>query len=132
MITANQDRKDYNDLMAKMEGLYTPDSAYSQQMRDEIERRDSAAGRGSQYGPRAVELAAKLTDSKARALSNMTMPLSASMMSRNMVASNLNNLFTGGGNPNVSDIFDAGSEVVDWGKGAFDWFNKQFPDLFGG
>lgn len=49
-----------------LEGLFSPNSPYAQQMRQQLERRDAAAGRRSQYGPREVELMAALAQQAAR------------------------------------------------------------------
>lgn len=43
-----------------LQQLFAPNSAYAQEMRQQLERRDAAAGRRSQYGNREVELQAKL------------------------------------------------------------------------
>ena len=50
--------------------LYSPNSPYAQQLRQQLERRDAAAGRRSQYGPRETELAAKLTQLQSGQLMN--------------------------------------------------------------
>jgi hypothetical protein len=47
--------------------MYGPNSAYAGQLRQQLERRDAAAGRRSQYGPREVELQAKLAQMMAQA-----------------------------------------------------------------
>jgi hypothetical protein len=52
--------------MANLSDLYGPNSPYAGQLRQEMERRDAAAGRRSQYGPREVELQAKLADQYGR------------------------------------------------------------------
>ena len=106
--------------MGKLDELYRPDSAYAMQMQDELARRDSAAGRGSQYGPRSVELAAKLTDSRRQALGQMALPIAGMGMTQNLMADNLNNLFTG----ENGNIFDAAGDIYDWGKDAWDWFSS--------
>lgn len=49
-----------NKQMVNPQDLYGPNSPYAQQLRQALERRDAAAGRRSQYGPREVELLAKL------------------------------------------------------------------------
>ena len=49
-----------NSQLDNINGLYGPDSAYAKQMEESLRRRDAAAGRRSQYGPRAVELQAAL------------------------------------------------------------------------
>lgn len=52
--------RNLSNLGANLAGLYGPGSAYEEQLRKELQRRDAAAGRRSQYGPRAVELQARL------------------------------------------------------------------------
>ena len=56
--------------LANLDQLYSPNSPYAQQLRQTLERRDAAAGRRSQYGPRETELAAKLTQARAGDLLN--------------------------------------------------------------
>ena len=47
-------------MLGGLQGLYSQNSPYAQQMRQSLQRRDAAGGRRSQYGPREVELQAKL------------------------------------------------------------------------
>lgn len=49
-----------------LQSLFSPEGAYAQQLRQQLERRDAAAGRRSQYGPREVELMAALAQQAAR------------------------------------------------------------------
>jgi hypothetical protein len=51
---------------ASLEGLYGQNSPYAQSMRQQLERRDAASGRRSQYGPREVELQAALAGNAAK------------------------------------------------------------------
>lgn len=60
----------YNDVINTINNLYSPDSPYAQQMQQALARKDSAAGRNSQYGSRAVELAAALTQAKSNTLTS--------------------------------------------------------------
>lgn len=56
-------RKQQNQLgsmMSGLQGLYSQNSPYAQQMRRQLERSDAARGLRSQYGRREVELQAKL------------------------------------------------------------------------
>ncbi len=55
-----QQNKSYGDLTKSLSSLYGPGSAYEEQLRKELQRRDAMSGRRSQYGPRAVELQARL------------------------------------------------------------------------
>jgi hypothetical protein len=49
-----------------LSGMYGPNSAYAQQMQQQLQRQDAASGRGSQYGTRAVELQAALANANSR------------------------------------------------------------------
>lgn len=51
--------------MSSLAGMYSPNSPYAQQLRQTLERKDAAAGRRSQYGPREVQLMAALADKQA-------------------------------------------------------------------
>ena len=48
--------------MPTLAAMYGPDSPYAQQLQQTLARKDAAAGRNSQYGPRAVQLQAMLAD----------------------------------------------------------------------
>jgi hypothetical protein len=59
-----------------LRGLYGQNSPYAKALREQLNRRDAAAGRRSQYGPREVELQAKLAQMAgglAPTMSNITM-----------------------------------------------------------
>lgn len=51
--------------------MYGPNSPYAQQLRQGLERKDAAAGRRSQYGPREVELQARLAEMQSRNAPNI-------------------------------------------------------------
>ena len=100
--------KNLSSLASNLAGLYKPGSAYEEQLRKELARRDAAAGRRSQYGPRSVELQARL----------------AEMATRNAPA--LAQIYTQQGNAQnnvMKDILDFGNY-----SGGF----KYLSDLFGG
>lgn len=59
------------DLMDDIKGIYSPDGVYAKELEKQLGRRDAAAGRNSQYGPRLAELMARLGDSQARSLSGL-------------------------------------------------------------
>ena len=48
------------DMLGGLQSLYSQNSPYSQMLQQQLARRDAASGRRSQYGPRNVELQAKL------------------------------------------------------------------------
>lgn len=64
-------QKAYQNQLGQIDQLYSPDSAYAQQMAKGLAARDAAQGRRSQYGTRATELAAALTNSRAQALNSL-------------------------------------------------------------
>lgn len=51
--------------MTSLGSMYGPNSPYAAQLRQTLERKDAAAGRRSQYGPREVQLMAALADKQA-------------------------------------------------------------------
>jgi hypothetical protein len=109
----------YNDVINTINNLYSPDSPYAQQMQQALARKDSAAGRNSQYGSRAVELAAALTQAKSNTL---TSPGYGNLMGVRGTAQNqgLNALgaFLGGGQG--QDL------ITKAGGAASDWLGKMF------
>jgi len=64
----NKGAKQYENVINEINNLYGTDSPYAKQMKQAMERKDAAAGRNSQYGDRAVQLAAALTQAKSNAL----------------------------------------------------------------
>ena len=95
--SGNRAQDAYDKQIANINGLYGTNSPYAIQMKQELERKDSAAGRNSQYGDRAVQLAAKLTDSKSQAINsaNMTNLISQSLNAQNQFPATLNALLQG-------------------------------------
>lgn len=59
-----------NDYANSIKDIYSPTGAYAQQMQQTLARTDAAAGRNSQGGTRAVQLAAALANGQASALGN--------------------------------------------------------------
>ena len=71
-LFSNYQQYDQNkDLINEIKGIYKPDGEYAKYMEQQLGRRDAAAGRNSQYGPRLAELMGKLGDSQARALAGL-------------------------------------------------------------
>lgn len=66
---ANRVNRQYQDQMngmiGQLSGLYSNSSPYAQQLRQELERKDAAAGRRSQYGGRETQLQAMLAEKQA-------------------------------------------------------------------
>lgn len=55
---------------AKLDSLFSPTGDYALELRNQLERKDAAAGRRSQYGTRETELMAKLAKEKASVLTS--------------------------------------------------------------
>jgi hypothetical protein len=55
-----------NDYTSQLGDMYGQNSPYAQQLKDQLARRDAAAGRRSQYGSRAVDLQAQLAQMMSR------------------------------------------------------------------
>jgi hypothetical protein len=68
----NRQQESAKGLYDSLASQFGPDSAYAKQLRQELDRRDAASGRRSQYGPREVELQAKLADQMTKNLTTMT------------------------------------------------------------
>lgn len=56
----------------KIDNLYAPGSPEYDYLMRQMEAKDAAAGRNSQYGPRSVDLAAKIAEMKARNTVSLT------------------------------------------------------------
>jgi hypothetical protein len=59
-------RRDARDQAQQLSSMFGPNSAYSKQLQQSLARRDAAGGRRSQYGPRNVELQARLAEMNSR------------------------------------------------------------------
>lgn len=88
---AEQQQKKYQDQIQQQLGflnsLYTPNSAYAQQLRKQLAARDAAAGRASQYGERETQLMAELAGRQA-GLAPATSMLTNGAMQASMAAQN--------------------------------------------
>lgn len=71
IYNANQQKDLWDKQFASIDQMFSPDSPYAKQMEETLARKDSAAGRNSQYGPRAQALAADLTGQKARMVNDL-------------------------------------------------------------
>lgn len=91
-----------------LEGLFGQNSSYAQAMRQQLERRDAAAGRRSQYGPREVELQAALAGNAARLQPGLQQLYGQKMGNTNLVLQSLLR------NPSaLSGVKDAGGWLLD-------------------
>lgn len=93
-----------------LSNLYGQNSPYAQYLRTSLERRDAAAGRRSQYGPREVELQAKLADMYSR---NYPMMAQAQGQRDQLYGQGLGLLFRG------ADKLGYIDKAADWASGLF-------------
>ena len=130
LYMGNKYIKNLNNTATTLGGMYSQDSPYAQTMRQQLERRDSAAGRRSQYGPREVELQAALAGQYSRnapylnqlqgqttqARLQQLMMLQKLLGGQNGLVNTLGGLFGGG---SVNDWFQGGQGLSaglgDWG-----------------
>lgn len=62
----SQMNKNLGRTVGNLQNMYGQNSPYAEELRNRLMRRDAAAGRRSQYGPREVELQAKLAEQYSR------------------------------------------------------------------
>lgn len=98
-----------NSYMNQINGMFSPNSPYAQQMAQTLGRQDAAAGRNSQYGTRAVQLAAALTQARAQALGNSNYAQAAmATPGANILNSLFSNFATPQGMQQLSNLGSAG------------------------
>lgn len=127
MYQANQ----YQNSLDKLYGTLSDTGPYEEALRQELERRDSASGRRSQYGPREVELQAKMYDARSKnattlaALTGNQNAALGSMLQGGLLAG------VGGGliDPSTGGLGQVGQDIWE-GITDSDWWNDLFD--FGG
>jgi hypothetical protein len=97
--------------------MYGPNSPYAQQLRQQLERKDAAAGRRSQYGPREVQLQAALAD-KAAGVSDSMARLAQSNQANQIALQDRKRLQTG---QNLSTLMRMGQQ-----SGVFSGLQNMF------
>lgn len=144
LYSGYQGMKTNGQLLGGLQGLFSQNSPYSQAMRQQLERRDAAGGRRSQYGPREVELQAKLAQLASgqipamSQLSNNQAMMRALMLKSGLTALNniggLQGIFGPMGGqqsqlPGLSFNLDNWGQGINWNNtgGSFDPFNIPAP-----
>jgi hypothetical protein len=99
-----------NGQQAKIDALYKPGSPEYNALFDQMARQDAAAGRNSQYGPRSVDLAARIADIKGKYTASLTNGLAGNYQSAfNQDATKYSSLLGGlgnmGGGGSLFDMF---------------------------
>lgn len=115
----NEARKMANSLSS----MFGPNSAYSKQLQQSLSRRDAAAGRRSQYGPRNVELQARLAELNSRN--------APAIMQANQAASGgLNDIFRNvlslgmKANKTFNRPTITGEQMRNWGRGGDSFYGE--------
>lgn len=112
-----------NGQQGKIDNLYNPGSPEANALWDQMSRKDAAAGRNSQYGPRSVDLGAKIAQIKAENTMRMTTGVApAYAAALNQGASRFSGLMGGLGQQSMggtlNDIinqFTSGGSSTPWG-----------------
>lgn len=97
VFNANNQMNEWNQQMENLDKMYSLDSPYAKQMEQTLARKDSAAGRNSQYGPRSVELAAALTRDKANSMRDLISMRSNANSAQNSAIKDLGSILGGSG-----------------------------------
>lgn len=120
------DQQYYQSLLDQMTHMYAPGSPEANLIKQQLDAKDAAAGRNSQYGARAVQLAGTLAQQRANI---MTSPAFVNLAeaSRGHYDNSLNGLFAtlgqgaGGGNNgsggggflnNIAGAINSGSNII--------------------
>lgn len=89
LYQANRARRDMKDQIRGLGSMFGQDSSYATTMRNQLNRRDAAGGRRSQYGPREVELQAKLAEMGQRNIPALQQLYSGQQAQQAMMMRNL-------------------------------------------
>lgn len=103
-------------VQSQLNDMFGQNSAYAQQLRQELARKDAASGRRSQYGPREVELQARLAEMQARTqpqlvnsmVGQQQAALAAQQTQRQRQAQTLSTLFQLGNATGINKRISAG------------------------
>lgn len=101
---ANNQKNNWQSQMDELNKNFATDSPYAKQMEQTLARKDSAAGRNSQYGTRAVELAAKLAEAKANSVKDLITMQNQENSAQNSGIRDLATILGGGDNSIFSGL----------------------------
>jgi len=122
--------RSYNSQINNLNGLFSPNSAYAQEMKKQLERRDAAGGRRSQYGNREVELQAKLATLAAQQAPQIQSLTNQKNANRNLLIQtalrnpSVQNLLKQGGGA-LFDLFRGNSGGLDVGTSPYSNFDTS-------
>jgi hypothetical protein len=115
-ITSQQNQEYWDGLMNKMMGMYQPGTPEATLMEQQMNAKDSAAGRNSQYGVRATNLAGQLAGQRAQIMSSPTF-YQMGAASRGQYTNSLNSLFNVAGQGSASSGGNLGTTIGQIGNG---------------
>jgi hypothetical protein len=123
----------FDRINSQIDQFYAPGSPEYNLMKQEIERKDAAAGRLSQYGPREVELAARLAplkmNARNQALASQYGMFNQGLMNQwgapNTLATMYGQAAKGTGTlDTVKNAVNTGQQIWDTGSKVYDWFTS--------
>lgn len=110
-IKAQQDADWWKSQLDTLQGMYKPGTPEADLMESKMRAKDAAAGRNSQYGIRATDLAAQLADKRANIMTSAGYQNMANAY-RNRSSQDLNGLFSAmgqaGGLGNIGSLISQG------------------------
>lgn len=120
MYLSNRQNKDAKSQISNLGSLFSQDSPYAQQLRQQLARKDAAAGRRSQYGTREVELQARLAELNSRNAPQLQSLYNQKSNNRNLMVNTLLN------NKGLQGLFKQGVGAMN------DYFNPNPGYVDGG
>jgi hypothetical protein len=131
MFAGYQGMRDSSKMLGGLQDLYSQNSPYAQMLRQQLQRKDAAGGRRSQYGPREVELQAKLAQMASGQIGAMSQLQQRQNINRaQMMQQGLGAFQKMGGIKGLQSLFGMGGM-----GGMFDTAASQglqgLPNLFG-
>lgn len=113
LYSAYDQRKRASEMMKMMSGNFGQGGSYAKALRQQLDRRDAAGGRRSQYGPREVELQAKLAQMNASQAPALAQLYGMKTKGTNAALNNLLNIGKevdiGAGLKSLADYFKGGN-----------------------
>lgn len=126
----NRANKAYKNQINNLNSLFAPNSPYAQQMKQSLERKDAAAGRRSQYGPREVELQARLAEMASRQSPQLAQLYQGQNQNRDRLINSAFKLFNdAGGMRSIADLFKRDNSPY---MGPFNYSDGFQPDPYSG
>lgn len=103
--------KENGDMLGSLQSLYSQNSPYAQALRQQLQRQDAAGGRRSQYGPREVELQARLAQMASSQIPAMSQLQQNKTLARNaMLQQGLGAFDRMGGLKGLQSLFGFGGQ----------------------